>query len=47
LPFACNAVVIVLGESDTDSPRPWFEIMRRLIAQRCPDDGIQAGGRPL
>jgi lysophospholipase L1-like esterase len=41
LPFERNAVVAVLGESDTDSLQSWFEIVRQLIALRRPDDGIQ------
>ena len=41
LPLAANAVVAVLGESDTDSLQSWFEIVRHLIDLRRPDDGIQ------
>jgi acyl-CoA thioesterase I len=41
LPFAQNAVVAVLGESDTDSLQSWFEIVRHLLDLRRPGDGIQ------
>jgi acyl-CoA thioesterase I len=41
LPFERNAVVAVLGESDTDSLQSWFEIVRHLIDLRRPDDGIE------
>ena len=41
LPFERNEVVVVLGESDTDSLQSWFEIVRHLLALRRPDAGIQ------
>ncbi len=41
LPFERNAVVAVLGESDTDSLQSWFEIVRHLLELRRPGDGIQ------
>ena len=41
LPFERNAVVVVIGESDTDSLQSWFEIVRHLLELRRPDDGIQ------
>ncbi len=40
LPFERNAVVAVLGESDTDSLQSWFEILRQLLDLRRPADGI-------
>jgi acyl-CoA thioesterase I len=41
LPFERNAVVAVLGESDTDSLQSWFEILRHLLDLRRPEDGIK------
>jgi lysophospholipase L1-like esterase len=41
LPFERNAVVAVLGESDTDSLQSWFEILRQLLDLRRPEDGIE------
>jgi acyl-CoA thioesterase I len=41
LPFERNAVVAVLGESDTDSLQSWFEIVRHLLDLRRPEDGIE------
>jgi acyl-CoA thioesterase I len=41
LPFERNAVVAVLGESDTDSLQSWFEILRYLLDLRRPRDGIE------
>jgi lysophospholipase L1-like esterase len=40
LPFERNAVVAVLGESDTNSLQSWFEILRHLLDLRRPEDGI-------
>ncbi|MGH2616688.1 MAG: SGNH/GDSL hydrolase family protein [Thermomicrobiales bacterium] len=41
MPFAANAVVAVLGESDTDSLQSWFEIVRHLLELWRPEAGIQ------
>jgi acyl-CoA thioesterase-1 len=41
LPFKENALVVVIGESDTDSLQSWFEIVRHLLDLRRPEDGIQ------
>lgn len=41
LPFQENALVAVIGESDTDSLQSWFEIVRHLLDLRRPDDGIR------
>jgi acyl-CoA thioesterase-1 len=41
LPFERNAIVAVLGESDTDSLQSWFEILRHLLDLRRPEDGIE------
>jgi lysophospholipase L1-like esterase len=41
LPFAANARIAVLGESDTDSLQSWFEIVRHLLDLRRPDDRIE------
>lgn len=41
LPFQENALVAVIGESDTDSLQSWFEIVRHLLDLRRPEDGIQ------
>jgi lysophospholipase L1-like esterase len=41
LPFKENALVVAIGESDTDSLQSWFEIVRLLLDLRRPDSGIQ------
>jgi lysophospholipase L1-like esterase len=41
LPFRSGALVIAIGESDTDDLQSWFEILRHLLDLRRPRDGIQ------
>lgn len=41
LPFEPDAVVVAIGESDTDDLQSWFEILRHLVTLQRPDDGIQ------
>jgi acyl-CoA thioesterase I len=41
LPFKENALVVAVGESDTDSLQSWFEIVSHVLDLRRPDDGIQ------
>ena len=40
LPFKENALVVTIGESDTDSLQSWFEIVRHVLDLRRPEDGI-------
>ncbi len=41
LPFAAGATVVGLGDSITDDLQSWFEILRYLVEERRPQDGIR------
>ena len=41
LPFAPGATVVGIGESDSDDLQSALEILRRVVALRRPDDGIE------
>jgi len=41
LPFAPDALVIVIGDSRTDDLQSWFEILRHLLELRRPQERIQ------
>lgn len=41
LPFRPGATVVGLGDSITDDDQSWLEILRHLLAQRRPADGIR------
>jgi lysophospholipase L1-like esterase len=41
LPFEPGQVVVGFGDSITDDLQSWFEILRRLVAARRPDAGIE------
>lgn len=41
LPFGAGSTVVGLGDSITDDSQSWLEILRHLLAERRPDDGIR------
>ena len=41
LPFAPSTTVIGLGDNITDDLQSWFEILRHLVGERRPGDGIR------
>jgi acyl-CoA thioesterase I len=41
LPFEPGLTVVGLGDSITDDSQSWFEILRHLLAERRPEDGIE------
>jgi acyl-CoA thioesterase I len=41
LPFEPGSTVVGLGDSITDDSQSWLEILRHLLAERRPEDGIQ------
>lgn len=41
LPFEPGSTVVGLGDSITDDAQSWLEILRHLLAERRPEDGIE------
>lgn len=41
LPFGAGSTIVGLGDSITDDSQSWLEILRHLLAERRPDDGIR------
>ncbi len=41
LPFGVGSTVVGIGDSITDDSQSWLEILRHLLAERRPDDGIR------
>ena len=41
LPFGPGSTVVGLGDSITDDSQSWLEILRHLLAERRPEDGIR------
>ena len=41
LPFEPGSTVVGLGDSLTDDSQSWLEILRHLLAEHRPDDGIE------
>jgi lysophospholipase L1-like esterase len=41
LPFRTGQTVVGVGDSITDDLQSWLEIVRRLLAERRPEDGIR------
>jgi lysophospholipase L1-like esterase len=41
LPFEPGTTVLGLGDSITDDLLSWFEVLRYVLAERCPEDGIR------
>ena len=41
LPFEPGSTVVGLGDSITDDSQSWLEILRHLLAERRPEDGIE------
>ncbi len=41
LPFEPETAVVGLGDSITDDLQSWFEILRHLLTERRPDEGIR------
>jgi acyl-CoA thioesterase-1 len=41
MPFEPGSTVVGLGDSITDDSQSWLEILRHLLAERHPEDGIE------
>ena len=41
LPFEPGSTVVGLGDSITDDSQSWFEILRHLLAEHRPNDGVK------